>query len=318
MEREIDLLVAGDLNADIVLSGVDWPRIGAEHLAEAGSVALGGSAAICAANAALLGLRVRLAATVGADPLGAMLLDMLQKAGVDTSAVRVVRDAGTGFTVVINARGKREKALLTWPGALSQLRANDVRPHLKQARHLHCASYYLMSEMQAGLPALLRAARKQNVTTSVDPNPDPTGRYDSGIAAVLAEADLFFPNRQEAQRIAAAHGGGPLFRRLPMLARTTVLKNGGDGVVYLGSGVEIRHPAPGVKVIDPTGAGDSFEAGFLAARLRNADLHDALRFGQDCAAATCSLPGGTTALETPAIRARLRKQLATIVQSERR
>lgn len=318
MEREIDLLIAGDLNADVVLSGVDWPRIGAEQLAETGGVALGGSAGICAANAALLGLRVRLAAVVGDDPLGAMLLQMLEKAGVNISAVRVVRGAGTGFTVVINARGKREKALLTWPGALAQLRASDIRPHLRQARHLHCASYYLMSELQGDLPALLRAARKQQVTTSVDPNPDPAGRYDSGIAAVLAEADYFFPNQDEAQRIAKAHGGGPLYRRLSTLARTTVLKNGGDGVVYLGFGAEIRLPAPKVTVVDPTGAGDSFEAGFLAARLSNADLHDALRFGQACAAATCSLPGGITALSTPAIRTRLRRELAAIAQSGRR
>ena len=317
MEREIDLLVAGDLNADVVLSGVDWPRIGAEHLAETGGVALGGSAGICAANAALLGLRVRLAAAVGDDALGTMLIAMLQKAGVDTSAVRVVRGAGTGFTVVINARGKREKALLTWPGALGQLRVKDLRPDLKQARHLHCASYYLMTGLQGDLPALLRSARKLGVTTSVDPNPDPAGRYDSGIASVLAEADLFFPNRDEAQRIAAANGGGPLYRRLAALARSTVLKNGGDGVVYLGSGVEIRHPAPKVKVVDPTGAGDSFEAGFLAARLRNADLHDALRFGQACAAATCAVAGGITALSTPAVRSSLRRQLAAIARPGR-
>lgn len=318
MERETDLLVAGDLNADVVLSGVNWPRIGAEQLAETGGVALGGSAGIFAANAALLGLRVRLAAVVGDDPLGAMLLGMLQQAGVDTTAVRILRGAGTGFTVVINARGKREKALLTWPGAIPQLRARDIRPHLQQARHLHCASFYLMGELKSELPALLRAARKQAVTTSVDPNPDPTGTYDSGIAKVLAEADLFFPNRDEARRIAAANGGGPLYRRLSALARATVLKNGGDGVVYLGSGVEIRHPAPKVKVVDPTGAGDSFEAGFLAARLRNADLHDALRFGQACAAATCSVAGGITALSTPAIRTSLRRQLAAIAQPERK
>lgn len=318
MEGKIDLLVAGDLNADVVLSGVDWPRIGAEQLAETGGVALGGSAGICAANAALLGLRVRLAAAVGDDPLGAMLLDLLQRAGIDTSAVRVIRGAGTGFTVVLNARGKREKALLTWPGALPHVRAKDVRPHMRQARHLHCASYYLMTELQRDLPALLRFARKLGVTTSIDPNPDPAGRYDSNIASALAEADFFFPNREEAKRIAAANGGGPLYRRLAALARATALKNGGEGVVYLGSGAEIRHPAPKVKVVDPTGAGDSFEAGFLAARLRNADLHQALRFGQACAAATCSLPGGITALSTPAIRSKLRRELAAIAQPDRK
>lgn len=314
----MDILAVGDLNADIVVSGVDWPRTGVEALAEHGGIRLGGSAGIFAANAARLGLRVRLAAAVGEDALGDDLLRQLAAAGVDTAGVRRIRGGGTGFTMVINARGKTEKALLTWPGVLGQVNARQVRPWLQGARHLHCASYFLVTQLQKDLPALLARARTAGLTSSLDCNPDPLGSWDSGLAAALAAADWFFPNRAEAQGVTATRTLPAALRRLAEMTRAAVVKDGSRGVTYVSGGVQVRHPAAVLEagqVVDTSGAGDSFDAGFLAARLRGADLHDALRFGQRCATLCCTQTGGTTVFEEPRLQKQLQKELAAIAQS---
>src|SRR5262245_40666780 len=124
--RLMDLLVVGDLNADLVLSGGEIePTFGQrEQLVEHAELVLGGSGGIMAAGAAKLGLEVAMVACVGRDALGSAMIDALDQAGVDTRAVIRTSEAATGVSVALARPGDR--AILTAPGALSLLRAEDV------------------------------------------------------------------------------------------------------------------------------------------------------------------------------------------------
>ena len=158
---ELDLLVLGDANPDVIVSSPDLePRFGqAEQLVDSASLVLGGSGAITAAGAARLGLRVGLCAVVGNDDPGRLVTVALAEAGVDVDHLIVDPSRPTGMSVVLN-RGD-DRAVLTASGTISALSPDDLaelpdRP----ARHVHVASYYLMSdEYRQSLPSALATQR---------------------------------------------------------------------------------------------------------------------------------------------------------------
>lgn len=300
--RDIDIIAAGDLNADLILTDVGRPVAGEERLAGQGRLSVGGSAGIFATNAARLGLRIAMAAVVGADAVGDWLLEELRRAGVETAAVRRDPRRATGISVALQAPRSHDKALLTYPGALAETSAAQVLPLLKRARHLHVASYFLLSRLQASAPTLLRRARRLGLSTSLDPNPDPTRRYRAGIHAALAETDYFLPNRREAAGIGAHRAGA------------TIVKDGGRGAEFRQGRLRLRVPAAPARVVETTGAGDSFDAGFIAALLRGLPMRAALEFAARCAAAACAAPGGTTAM-AGAAGDRLRQRLERLARA---
>jgi sugar/nucleoside kinase (ribokinase family) len=315
LTRRLDILVAGDLNADVVLAGSEWPEPRQERMVREGRITLGSSAGIFAANAARLGLRVALVARVGRDRLGDAMLDELATAGVQIELVRRESRQATGFTVVINAEGKPDKAMLTFSGAMAELRAADIAPAVERARHLHIASYFLVPKLWDALPALLRRARSAGISSSIDPNPDPAQKYDSGLAAALKYADYFLPNEFEAQRVTSAQSLEDALAALPSFCRASVVKAGAKGAWYISENAREHVAAAPVQVVDTTGAGDSFDVGFIWSCVHNLSVQQCLVAGSVCAALACSAAGGTTAFAQPRKLKALRRALNSLQRS---
>ena len=289
----MDLLVVGDLNADLVLRGGDVvPTFGQrEQLVDDAELVLGGSGAIVAHGAAKLGLEVAMVACVGADALGTVMIDALREGGVDTSGVIRTADAATGVSVALAKPGDR--AILTAPGALARLRAEDVPEDLLvQARHVHVASPFLQDALRPGLRALAARAR----STSLDTGWDPREQWDVPVDAF----DVLLPNAEEALRLAGREDGDveTAARELARQVETVVVKLGAEGALAVSGGELVRVAAKAVEPVDSTGAGDSFDAGFLAARLHGASLTDAVALGCACGALSTRSAGGTAAQPT--------------------
>lgn len=294
------VLVAGDANLDLVLRGDVVPRFGqAEQLLDGADLVLGSSAGICAAGLARLGVDTALVARVGADVFGARTRELLAEAGVDTASV-AVNDEPTGVSVILSAPDDR--AILTLTGALASLTADDVLAALSEgadaATHLHVASYFLVPGLASELPGVLTRARERGATTSLDTNWDPAERWE-GIAECLPHLDLLLPNAQEALALARALGDDPadavaaaiaLARRGPVV----VVKDGADGGFAASpDGSVVRAPGLVADVVDTTGAGDSFDAGFLAAWLDGRPLAEAVRWGAVAGSLSTRAAGGT-------------------------
>ncbi|MEV4554258.1 carbohydrate kinase family protein [Nonomuraea wenchangensis] len=303
--RAFDLLVIGDANPDVVLSGA--PRRLAygqrEQLVSGGDLVLGGSGAITACGAARLGLRVAFAGRVGDDAAGRFVLDALSARGVDVTHC-VVGPRPTAMTVVL-ADGQ-DRAILTSPGCLPDLTADDVPRGL--ARHVHVSSYFLQPALAAGLPGLLAEERAGGASTSLDTNDDPVGTWD-GLAGVLPEVDVFLPNAAEAVAIAARLADQPLpvekaasveqaAARLGALGPLVAVKDGAEGALAWEAGRIVRVPAVPMEPVDTVGAGDSFDAGLIAARLRGLDLRECLRVAVTCGSLSTQAAGGTAAQPT--------------------
>ena len=295
-DRPLDCLVAGEANADLLIDGISRLEFEKEKLAKGMKLVLGGSSSIFAFNLARLGAKVGFVGVVGDEFFGKFIEERLQWAGVDVQTLRKRRDTGTGLTIWFQKGSKR--AGVTYTGSIAMLRARDVSENsLRKARHLHVGAYFLLRDLHPGAAALFRKAQKLGLTTSLDCNYDPAETWDARIRSVLPFTDVFFPNEIEALRLTRCRNVERAAWELAKLARITVVKLGARGALVCAEGKQFRVPPVKTKVVDTTGAGDSFDAGFLARFLKGGSIEESARAGAAAGARAVSAAGGTGAFE---------------------
>jgi sugar/nucleoside kinase (ribokinase family) len=276
--------VVGDVMLDLrcrlaapIVPGDDTPARITSHA--------GGAGGNTAAGLARLGVPVELVTRVGDDEAGRAAATELTALGV---SCRFTVDPGrpTGRVIVL-VGPDGERTMVSDRGANAQLQPEDaVLP--AGSSHLHLSGYVLLDETSrpAGLAAL-RSARAAGGTTSVDPQ-TATGIAALGVARFLSwidGVDVLLPNEAECAVL-----GGPA--RLLDVARAAAVTRGtggaswyspaGDRHVSVDQVVVRRDPgadAPAERDADSTGAGDAFDAGFLAAWLRGDEPGRALAAG---------------------------------------
>jgi sugar/nucleoside kinase (ribokinase family) len=306
------ILIVGDANVDLILQGDVVPRFGqAEQLLDRADLVLGGSASIAACGLARLGVDTALAALVGNDDFGRLTLTALSDNGVAIASVEQHPSEPTGLSVILSHPGDR--AILTLVGTLPLLRASHVRAavELHSPAHVHFASYFLLPALAAELPELLRWLRERGIRSSLDTNWDPAEQW-AGLDAVLPNLDFLLPNGEELSAIANALGitgdAESAARGLAELGPTVVVKAGAaGGWSATPAGQIVRAPGLSLDVIDTTGAGDSFDAGYLAACDRGID-DEATRLRWAAVAGSLSTRGRGGTASQPTI-AELREQL---------
>jgi sugar/nucleoside kinase (ribokinase family) len=291
-------LVAGELNLDLILQNyLSFPALGQETLVEDITLTLGSSGAICAAGLAKLGNQVCFTGKLGCDSWGDACLEFLAKLGVDSS--RVIRDSAvkTGLTVSISS--PRDRAMVTYLGAMEAMHADEIAARgWDGLNHLHISSIFLQRALRPDLKQLLAMAHAHGLTTSIDPGFDPQEKWGRDVIDTLAEVDVFLPNEVELAGIAGLADPEQALRALENGRTLTVAKLGRNGCAAMEGGRLVRVAAFPVQPVDTTGAGDSFNAGFLHTWLRKTPLREALRFAAACGALSTLGAGGTTAQAT--------------------
>lgn len=292
-----DILVAGELNPDLILSGDVTPEFGqVEKLVDSATLTIGSSSAIFACGAARLGLKVAFIGVCRYDLLGRFMLDELQSRGIDVSNVILYPEGQTGLSVILNHGD--ERAILTHLGLMSTLKAEDISYSLLvQARHLHVASYFLQTALHPGLPDLFARAHSIGLTTSLDTNWDPSGVWH-GLEQLLRLTDVFLPNENEALAVSAASSLENALQILGQKCRVVVVKSGKQGAFAIQGGKTAYAPALPVPVVDTVGAGDNFDAGFLYGWLNSWSLEKSLKLAVTCGSLSTQGTGGTSAQPT--------------------
>ncbi|MFV2064106.1 MAG: carbohydrate kinase family protein [Chloroflexota bacterium] len=302
-ERDTDVYVIGDVNPDILVIDTDAvPEFGqVEKLVGTIRLTVGGSSSISACGLARLGLKVAHGGIVGDDNLGRAIIEALRERSVDTSTISIDPAIPTGATVILGKGDDR--ALLTATGTIDRLRAEDVpRETLPHIRHLHAGSTAIQPRLRAGLPALFRDARTAGVSSSFDTNWDPERRWE-GIEPMLAAADIFLPNEREAALISGVLD--PLDAARALVAKaaaagrdasapplTVAVKLGADGALAVRGDEALRLSADDVEVVDSTGAGDAFNAGFIYGFLDDRPLDQMLALAVACGSISTRAIGG--------------------------
>ena len=292
MSRDFDLVVAGELNPDLILSSPDLePRFGqVETLVEDASLTIGSSSAIFACGAARLGMRVAFVGVIGRDVFGNYMLESLKGRGIDVSNVIIDDNQPTGLSIILNRL--TDRAILTYPGAIPALKGEQVSDTLlSRTRHLHVASYFLQTALQPGLPDLFRRARRWGVSVSLDTNWDPAEQW-RGIQELLPLIDVFLPNQAEALSITHAPTLEQAARDLATQVNVLAVKMGREGGLAYQNDRLARASAFSVEVVDTVGAGDSFDAGFIYGYLMGWDLERCLKLGVACGSLSTRGRGG--------------------------
>jgi len=301
-ETQFDLSVVGELNLDLVLYGLpEELEFDREHLATDLRLTLGSSSAIFAHNFALLGNRVGFSSAIGSDPLCDLCLARLAESGADLSRVRHFTGRQTGLTVIL----PRPKAryILTYPGVMAEMRFEDLDlDYIFRARHLHLSSYFLQRALRPRVPELFRLAKQEGLTTSLDTNDDPNGRWENDVFDAIQFVDVLLPNEQEACRLAGCEDSIAAAEELSEKVPLLVIKRGEKGVLARKGRESFEAAAPKIDAVDTIGAGDSFDAGFLHQFIRGAKIEDCLRYGNLAGALSTTRQGGTEAFRDAAHR----------------
>jgi sugar/nucleoside kinase (ribokinase family) len=290
------ILVVGETNVDVVLHGA-LPQIGREVLADDCALTLGSASAICAMGLARLGNPVTFISRVGSDLWGDYCIDVLQRGGVDTS--RVIRDSALKTGLTVSLTSVHDRALVTYPGSIAAVTESDVPDSvLADAAHLHVSSFFLQSQLRPGCERLFSRACTYGVSTSLDPGFDPLEKWNAGLCAAIQSVDVFLPNEVELRAITGRNDTVGALHALHNGRTRTIVKRGTAGASTLDNGRVLHVPAFSTTAIDPTGAGDSFNAGFLHAFLRQQPMIECLLAGNACGALSTRALGGTAAQPT--------------------
>lgn len=296
---KLDIAVAGEINLDLVLYGLpEQMPTERELLASNFTITLGSSSAILAHNLAALGSRVGFVTKVGDDSFGALAMERLHERNVDLT--RTAHGAKSGVTLILPHGAQRH--ILTYPGTISELRFEDLDlDYLASARHFHMSSLFLQRELLPRVPELFQRMKSAGLTTSLDTNDDPDDRWDRTlIEEILPHVDILLPNEREAMKMSHEDTVETAITRLAEKVETVVVKIGANGAIAIRAGQRFTAPAVRVTVVDPIGAGDSFDAGFLHQFLRGADLATCLAYGNICGAFSTTASGGTEAFRNGA------------------
>jgi sugar/nucleoside kinase (ribokinase family) len=255
---------------------------------------LGSASAIFASNIARLGLNVGFLGKIGDDYFGDYILQSLNSRNVDTS--HIIRDKSAKTGICVSLSFPENYAMASYPGVRETFRLSNVDfDYISTARHMHMSSYYLQTGMQEGCSELFRHAKELGLTTSFDPDSDPSGKWDNSIFKTLKYVDIFLPNETEALNISKCNDVESALDLLSKVVNTVVIKTGKSGVWTKNPNKTIHANVFKIEVVDTTGAGDSFNSGFIHQYLKDSEIEECALWGNACAAISTTKTGGTTA-----------------------
>jgi ribokinase len=292
--RQQRLTIIGDVSADLVLGPVSgWPRVGTETLMERSELRAGGAAGNAALAVSWLGGDSQLLSVVGNDETGTWLRGLFRTLGASLA----VCDAPTTLTVgLIHSCG--ERTFFTTRGHLETLSYELLRPSLVPAPHSHSiallSGVFLTPALRERYPQLLSELRALGYQVAIDTNWPPQGwstELRAEVASWISACDHVLLNDLEVRSLADEEDPEKAIARLTRYLKegaTLVVKTGARGAIGIENGERCESAAPRAEIFDTIGAGDSFNAGYLLARLDGAGLADALAAGCRAAAAIIS------------------------------
>lgn len=279
---DIDCLSVGILVADHGCAPIPRvPTSGELLLTDRLTLSIGGCASNVAVDLARLEVRVGVVGCVGDDAFGRFVIESLEAAGIDGGGVRQLVGVGTSGTLIVNVTGEDRRYIHTL-GANARFTAADIPlDRVRTAKVLYVGGYLLMPALAAGeLADVFRQARQWGVTTVLDivlPGP---GDHWSHLAPVLPHTDVFLPNHDEAAAITGLSDPREQAMRFHDAgAGTVVITCGGQGTVLVTKGQRLRADVYQLPFVAGTGAGDAFDAGYIAALLTQADESQCLAWG---------------------------------------
>jgi sugar/nucleoside kinase (ribokinase family) len=288
-----DVAIVGEINPDLIVYGL--PRELPEErevLASGFTLTLGSSSGILAHNLSLLGSKVSFSSRIGDDVFGEMCCQRLREAGVELEhVVRSTSGSSTGITLILPLATTRR--ILTYPGVMFEMGIEDLDlDYLATAKHFHLSSLFLHRKLSPDIPWLFREMKRRGLTTSLDTNDDPEGKWQGVLEDVLPSVDILLCTEDELTKLAKVEAAAEhVSAKVPVL----VVKRGARGASAYAGGRRIDVPSLQVDVTDSVGAGDTFDAGFLHQWVRQVPLETCVAYGNLAGGLSVTRSGGIEA-----------------------
>jgi sugar/nucleoside kinase (ribokinase family) len=287
------ILVVGDINVDITAPLTAPPAEGEDCLSRKLSFQCGGVGLNAAMALARLGCPARLVSSVGNDWFADFVLGRAAREGIDVSQVQRSSSVMTGLMfITISPNGQR--TFFGSRGACAELSVTEhLGSWLDEVTALEIAGYAFLTPSSSECAGqLIAQARARGIWVAVDVGTGPSREIPGKIMQVTREVDTVFANATEAEALTGQPTAEGAFAALEQAgAREIVLKLGGEGCLVRENGELCGVPPFRVEVVDTTGAGDAFTAGFLAARRWGWPGRECALFANACGAAATTTMG---------------------------
>ena len=318
---DLDVVCVGILVADMFASPLpELPAGGELRLVDEILVDTGGCAANTGVSLAKLGSKVAVIGKVGHDVFGDFIVRDLAAKGLDVAGVQRSPTLGTSKTMILSVIGEDRRFIHTF-GANADLSYEDINlREIANAKVLYVGGYLALPKLgQEALVRLFMFAKKRGVKTVLD-LVAPAGQDEHGVsthlAQVLSYTDVFLPNDDEARLLTDM--ADPVAQAQCFLScgcPNVVIKMGEKGVLAANQSEMFRAAAFQVEVVDPSGAGDAFDAGYIFGLLHGWTLPKTLEFASAIGASACTKLGCTPGVFTlPEAKAFLEKNHLEIRQ----
>ena len=294
MQKKWDVYVYGDVNIDVVVPGVEsLPEPGSEVDVPVMETFVGGGAALFTLGIAKLGLKPVFQGSVGKDMYGEYIRNLFKELGVDDSLLLDSKTKKTGISISFTT--EKDRCFLTYRGTNEGISLKNMDlEKLPGAKHVHVTGYEGATNHAEYLDMLTKIHAMGDVTVSFDVGWDMTGVWYEGIFDLLPMIDVLFMNETECMHYTRCENVEEGARRLAEKAGMAVIKLGKTGAMAIKDGQKYFAPAYTVKAVDTTGAGDSFNAGFVYGFLQGLPMEECLKCGNGCGALSVTALGGNT------------------------
>ena len=292
--KKYDVLVIGDINPDIIITGLKkYPGPGEERLVDDLNITPGGGATISSLALAKLGLDIAIYGCIGKDLFSKMLLDSLVEVGVDITNVSILNDTKAGTSIVLS--DEKDRSFITYRGALEKLDLYSISDEVLGNCDFCFLHNYDHNKIDEYLD-LANRLKKLGKKIIFDVGYDESEQWDPKVFELLGKVDLFVPDELEALCFSGKNTIAEALYQLSTFCPNVVVKAGKQGAYALKDGSIINVPCFPTTVVDSTGAGDSFDAGFIYGMVKGYSLENSLKLANFIGSLSVSAIGGSTGI----------------------
>lgn len=295
MNHKWDVFIYGDINIDIIIPGVDqFPLPGQEKVVDEMDTYIGGGAALTAMGLGKLGVNTVFKGRVGNDCYGNYIRAELEKNRIDCSLLEVSKENKTGIS--LSFTNEKDRCFLTSRGTNLELNLKEItREDIKNAAHIHMTGYDGRKRHEEYARILQIISEEGNTTVSFDVGWDDSEEWYEGILELIPYIDVLFMNETEVLHYTRQETVEEAMEVIRGKCKIAVIKMGKKGSIAITKDSTYTAGSFPVKAVDTTGAGDSFNAGFIYGFLKKASMNQCLQYANACGAMSVTAYGGNTA-----------------------
>lgn len=297
-DKKWDVYVYGDINVDLIIPNVSkFPLPGQEDVVASMDTYVGGGAALFTLGLGKLKLNPVFQGTVGDDCYGRFILEEFQKKNVDTQLIGISQQNKTGIS--LSFTNEADRAFLTYRGTNDEIDLSKIRLDMvRQAGHIHLTGYMGSRNHQQYIELVKNIKKDGSTTISFDVGWDDEEEWYSGIYELFPYVDVLFMNETEAVHYAGKDTVEEAAADFAKTCPLVVVKLGKKGSIARYQDTWYEAKPYTVQAVDTTGAGDSFNAGFIYGFVREKEVMECLQCGNGCGALSVTRPGGNTGFPT--------------------